>query len=407
MEKFSKTGTFILLLFQFSCGCEQGEWETVIDYFAEENPSTMVYPGGGFGTEDSVNLTVLENPSGTPDGIIVKRSLDNGTTWTDVPINTGFEFTFASTVNGSSVFFGGKDRVSDDWLVTRGSISDTTFADTRSDIYHTASGTSHLVTFMSAKNNLIVASGYGTDNGNNNYWIVRTSQDNGETWQLADRINKTSSIYAFSNAITSDSKIFVAGMLYDGSHSYWAVRRSVDLGATFESVEPAFETLSTSSAAVGIAADKNDNIYVAGYMTITSTRANWIVKKSTDSGATWTTVDNFIYSPTPDDGKTYSCTPTSIAAPGDKIFVLGTCASTDMTSFKFITRSSLDSGTTWETDDVNDVEGIFPDIPTLTFCNKLVYSPAENGYLYASIQHIDLTSMRQYLLVRKKCICTE
>jgi hypothetical protein len=84
----------------------------------------------------------------------------------------------------------------------------------------------------------------------------------------------------------------------------WTVRRSLDGGATWETVDSTIQ-----GEARGIGADASGNIYVVGATEIgvyttcgpangmsskeTGCGSHWIVRRSSDGGNSWTTVDDF------------------------------------------------------------------------------------------------------------------
>jgi len=92
--------------------------------------------------------------------------------------------------------------------------------------------------------------------------------------------------------------VFVAGMttvtIKNVSSSAWLVRRSTDGGATWSNVDTFQLSSSKSSVAMGIGANSS-GIYVVGHAYNVNKGINsshWIVRKSTN-GNLWTTVDDF------------------------------------------------------------------------------------------------------------------
>lgn len=101
--------------------------------------------------------------------------------------------------------------------------------------------------------------------------------------------------------------VFVAGRLWGPYGWVWTVRRSTDDGQNWETVDSLRSADSwtgwLSGSAEDIAVDRTtDAIYVAGsgsYRNSPNRKAAindvWLVRRSTDGGDTWTTVDSFIY----------------------------------------------------------------------------------------------------------------
>src|SRR5207253_10704396 len=87
----------------------------------------------------------------------------------------------------------------------------------------------------------------------------------------------------------------------------WLVRRSTDGGATWSNVDTFQLSSSESSVAMGIGATAS-GIFVVGSASAVNkgvTSSHWIVRKSTDGGNSWTTVDD--YQLAPDSGSQARC----------------------------------------------------------------------------------------------------
>jgi photosystem II stability/assembly factor-like uncharacterized protein len=69
----------------------------------------------------------------------------------------------------------------------------------------------------------------------------------------------------------------------------WYVRKSSDSGLNWSTVDLYQYAAGTPIDATGFAADNSGNIYVSGY-----SNNHWLVRKSTDGGQTWRLVDNLI-----------------------------------------------------------------------------------------------------------------
>jgi hypothetical protein len=94
--------------------------------------------------------------------------------------------------------------------------------------------------------------------------------------------------------------VFVAGMttvtIKNQTSSAWLVRRSTDGGATWSTVDTFQLTGTKSSVAMGIGADAAGNLYVVGSGHAVNkgiTSNHWIVRKSTNGGNSWVTVDDY------------------------------------------------------------------------------------------------------------------
>src|SRR5205823_440979 len=130
--------------------------------------------------------------------------------------------------------------------------------------------------------------------------VIRKSSDGGLTWSVVDVFANgeppmplsTCCWYDFEYyAVGADANgnLFAAGSYVDyfgDGADHWFVRRSVDGGTTWASVDDLI-----GGQAAGLAADTAGNVYVVG-----SLNGAWTVRKGTpDSvgGIVWATVDQF------------------------------------------------------------------------------------------------------------------
>jgi hypothetical protein len=135
---------------------------------------------------------------------------------------------------------------------------------------------------------------------NNNRWLVRRSTDGGSTWLTVDTFS--SSPYAFAHAVFAHPSggIFVAGTAQVQSKRTvlepWVVRRSLDGGSTWTTVDSYQLDTRYRAEARGLGADAAGNLYVVGDAAEKKgafATSHWIVRKSMNGGNTWTTVDDF------------------------------------------------------------------------------------------------------------------
>src|SRR6185503_6180660 len=145
--------------------------------------------------------------------------------------------------------------------------------------------------------NLYVAgSGENPTSPNNFAAVIRKSSDGGNTWSVVDFFDNgagSAPEWWEYYGITCDA----AGILYavgdDFESGTWLVRRSLDGGLTWQTVDL------FPGEARAVTTDTDGNVYVAGqnvganvYLPGNNGRS-WIIRKSTDGGASWSTVDTF------------------------------------------------------------------------------------------------------------------
>lgn len=241
-------------------------------------------------------------------------------------------------------------------------------------------------------NDGIYVIGQIVDSGSNTHWVVRVSSDRGATWKTGDDYQLDSSQSTYPGGIAADFSggVYAVGNPYDGSGaSHWTVRKSTDGGTTWTGVddvldasansaiyrpsvglnvfgelqtgndpwtsrksndsgstwtnEDSFDLSSNGAQAVSATVDLSGNIYAAGFASDSGDVSHWIVRKSTDGGATWSTVDDFQVSSS--QGSSANSIGTD---PQGSLFVVGNGSDSGSKQY-WIVRKSTDGGSTWST----------------------------------------------------------
>ena len=146
------------------------------------------------------------------------------------------------------------------------------------------------------------------------------------------------------------------------SSGSWLLRKSADGGASWSTVSVFQYTSGMDSRGYAFAADTLANIYTVGYGSGPATRLSpgalhWLVRKSTDGGLTWTLAEDFFTS-AKGGFPQWGIPLKAHFAPGIGLFVVGQ-TSTGQTGYPLIwtVRRSMDGGTTWSTVDLNSATG--------------------------------------------------
>jgi hypothetical protein len=176
------------------------------------------------------------------------------------------------------------------------------------------------------------------------HWITRKSANNGSTWTTVDdfvypKMGMTKP-YAFGS--DSQGNIYVVGAAVNAETMHWLTRKSTNYGATWSTVD---DYVSGFAYADGFSADHAGNLYVVG------SNGNWITRKSTDGGSTWSNVDSFT-----SNGNGAIANGVTLDSAGN-IYVVGQGFTNSGNSY--VTRMSTNGGSTWSTVDNFSLAGFY------------------------------------------------
>jgi|GEM_PF-5253685 len=131
------------------------------------------------------------------------------------------------------------------------------------------------------------------------WWIVRKSTDDGTTWSMIDQYRLTNIEDPYYTPAGGNNEardiaikgtdLYVVGSIYSGASGstlHWIVRKSTDSGATWATVDN-FNLASERAARANAIFVSGSAIYVAGMANNSSNKRTAIVRKSTDDGASF------------------------------------------------------------------------------------------------------------------------
>ncbi len=132
-------------------------------------------------------------------------------------------------------------------------------------------------------------------------WLVRKSCDGGATWATVDSVWDYSAKEARAVGFSSKGSVFVAGAMNvsfgaEGG-GVWAVRRSTNNGASWATVDNYQIAHRVGCGSMReLRADKTGPIYVTGMAKGRTDGGNqlvnqWVVRRSLDNGTSWLVVD--------------------------------------------------------------------------------------------------------------------
>src|SRR6266568_1495896 len=182
-------------------------------------------------------------------------------------------------------------------------------------------------------------------------WIVRKSVD-GTSFSTVDSL--PSGIGATALFVHPTAGIFVAGqanvVVKGVTVRAWIVRRSTNAGATWQTVDTLYGTKGSTyyfGRAYGVGADAHGNLYVAGALAIPyrgSAVWEWVVRKSTNGGSSWSTVDTYQLAP---GGN--SVPAGFVADSNGNLYVAGYGSTTYWGAANWIVRWNPGGGNSWQT----------------------------------------------------------
>jgi hypothetical protein len=136
-------------------------------------------------------------------------------------------------------------------------------------------------------------------------WMVRRSLDGGATWATVDVYQLDSTQPAFAEAVGADASgnLYAVGSAEAGQTSardkhvyyHWIIRKSSNGGNTWATVDDFRPTSTANSLAYGFAMDSRNNLFVIGQTSDSTSALQWLVRENPGGAGTWATVEDFQY----------------------------------------------------------------------------------------------------------------
>jgi len=170
------------------------------------------------------------------------------------------------------------------WVVRKSHISSSTDWSTVDNFNNSGTGDDEALSVAIDGNDIVYVVGYGQSGSiGNTSWILRSSSDNGTTW-FSDTYNTLSGGDDRANdvAVDSSNNVIVVGF-HSGStgERNWLARRSTDLGDSWTNVDD-YSIGTGIEEARGVAIDSSDIVYVAGRETVSGQGTDWLVRSSSN-----------------------------------------------------------------------------------------------------------------------------
>jgi hypothetical protein len=282
-----------------------------------------LHQGGTF--SENFGLTITPSgtiyASGTADvdnnlqwnGIVLGSS-DNGATWWGPLDDFGSRsyYTYGGVIASdaagnlytASIVFGGPVGASDRWIVRRstdGGAGWTTIDDFDQGFDFSGNTYPAAIGVDAAGNVYVAGQSYVPGNSPGtvrSVWTIRKGVG-GSSFSTVDAVADCE----VNGLLVHPAGIFAVGqvpVIVNGNLTTgWGVRRSTNGGATWSTIESFQLQRGLYSVAQAIGADVAGNIYVVGSGSVTikgKTTRHWLVRRSSDGGNSWSTVDDFLSS---------------------------------------------------------------------------------------------------------------
>jgi hypothetical protein len=235
---------------------------------------------------------------------------------------------------------------------------------------------------LAAKEGSLFTMGSLTDLDGKKHWLVKLTGDNGNTWVSVDQFHPVPGLdsEALGGVLVSARELYVVGVAAMGPSQYqWVVRHTIDGGEHWKTADQLNYGGAGASQAKGVSLDSSGNVYVSGTVS-DGIKKHWLVRKSSDQGESWTTVQDFQSTPAQD-----SVGGQILVDNSDNLFAAGS-ALDSMGHRRWIIRRSESSGNHWTTvEDFPLVAGAQAEVSSVAVSRSAVLFAA--GTIYDSAKH--------------------
>ncbi len=238
------------------------------------------------------------------------------------------------------------------WIVRRGTGGGSQWATVDEFTYSTSVAGAEAYNVWTDSLGRIIAQGAGFDASDVSRWVTRLSSDKGDSWSTLDDyayVNGYEAFAAFNQtgpAVDRNGAWYIVGTGSDATARHWLVRKSTDQGASWSVVLDYQYAPGQPSSPRTIYVDSNQDLYAGGQAADASGVGHWVVLRSSDFGASWAVVDDFQLAPSQT-----AQVKGLIVLEGRILLVTGGAADAGGVN-RWVTRRSSDRGATWETVDL-------------------------------------------------------
>jgi hypothetical protein len=281
-----------------------GTWSLLNDYttFDGASISMAVDPNGILYQSAAAILT-----PGAKNSWVTRQSIDQGATWTvvdDFTLGGAIgQPTSVATDSGGNVYVAGFALPAsgyEQWIIRKGTPTVGGMNWTTVDQLASSAGGEVARGVVCHPAAGVFAIGQTVVTGkktSTSVWTVRRSQDGGVTWQTVDTYSLNSSQQAWGNGLGIDEagNLYAVGTAGNSTKGFydWIVRKSSDAGTSWTTVDDVTAS-GIDNTANAFTGDAKGNLYVVGQSRSPAINVNtWIVRESVGGTGAWTTVDSY------------------------------------------------------------------------------------------------------------------
>lgn len=226
-------------------------------------------------------------------------------------------------------------------------------------------------------------------------WRVWKTADNGSNWNAGSSLTCPGSELPSYKGISGNSSghIFVVGNCSSSGVQKGSIYRSTDNGTTWEAADVSYQWKTNKSTSWNSVTQlPTGEILVFGIGTDTNDKTYWLLRKSSDHGQSWVTIDAAIeYAP-----ENHFHGEMMIAAHADKILIAGRATVSGAT--KLILRLSEDTGGTWRDifTKAEDTDWYTPDLASIYLDQNGVYLAYYREHKSTGQFHLTIEKSRNF-----------
>jgi len=282
-------------------------WVVLDDYQLSPGKNAMPSAAGLFVTGNNIFVTGQATDTSGVLHSIIRQSTNAGLTWNT---DNDYQYTIGQNSMGGQIASGqtgtlyvlttGVDGAKKYHAVVRSSSDAGTTWSVVDDFMYGGDNVLSANEIAVSPQGEIFTAGSAEDADGNNHWYVRMGSSNGSTWSTVDDFVYSAgfgSAPSTTIAFDSNASVYVTGSGDDGFGSHWVVRKGEATGASWATIDDYQYQTGAGSVAGGLFEDAQSNFYVfgTGQDQTKFNEMHFNVRKSSDMGSSWTTVENYFY----------------------------------------------------------------------------------------------------------------